>query len=121
MKPFEVVYLNHYFEVMIDVVFARANGTLRFPSRKRRVWEVESAKSVVNERFNKKMDVEMFLFVVDAMDSGNIGSDKQMIKIQRGQLCSHANAGELLILSCQDQLEKAMVSKSWILKLKYPI
>ena len=136
MKPAEVVYLlNHYFEAMIDVVFAN-NGTLDkiigdelmvlygvpLKSDNDAIRAVESAKQMFTAlaSFNKKMEAEDLppLHIGIGINygkvvSGNIGSEKQMNYTVIGdavnlaaRLCSHANAGEIVISkSVYDQLE----------------
>ena len=136
MKPAEVVYLlNHYFEAMIDVVFAN-NGTLDkiigdelmvlygvpLKNDNDAVRAVESAKQMFTAlaSFNKKMETENLppLQIGIGINygkvvSGNIGSEKQMNYTVIGdavnlaaRLCSHANAGEIVISkSVYGQLE----------------
>lgn len=136
MKPAEVVYLlNHYFEAMIDVVFAN-NGTLDkiigdelmvlygvpLKNDNDAVRAVESAKQMFTAlaSFNKKMETEDLppLQIGIGINygkvvSGNIGSEKQMNYTVIGdavnlaaRLCSHANAGEIVISkSVYGQLE----------------
>ena len=127
MKPTDVVYLlNHYFEAMIDVVFAY-NGTLDkiigdelmvlygvpLKSENDAIRAVESAKQMFTAlaSFNKRIKAEGLppLKVGIGINygkvvSGNIGSEKQMNYTVIGdavnlaaRLCSHANAGEIVI------------------------
>ena len=137
MKPTEVVYLlNHYFEAMIDVVFAY-NGTLDkiigdelmvlygvpLKSENDAIRAVESAKQmfIALASFNDRIKAEGLPSLEIGIGinygkvvSGNIGSEKQMNYTVIGdavnlaaRLCSHAKPGEIVISkSVFEQLEK---------------
>ena len=137
MKPAEVVYLlNHYFEAMIDVVFAY-NGTLDkiigdelmvlygvpLKSDNDAIRAVESAKQmfIALASFNDRIQSEGLPSLEIGIGinygkvvSGNIGSEKQMNYTVIGdavnlaaRLCSHAKPGEIVISkSVFDQLEQ---------------
>ena len=137
MKPTEVVYLlNHYFEAMIDVVFAY-NGTLDkiigdelmvlygvpLKSENDAIRAVESAKQmfIALASFNDRIKAEGLPSLKIGIGinygkvvSGNIGSEKQMNYTVIGdavnlaaRLCSHAKPGEIVISkSVFEQLEK---------------